>query len=108
MICVGAEIANCKDAQRILVVLPKLHFDSCLALMLFIATLLVQHRAEIDSLAWSDAAFWAHQCMIGGGIERTSLQNSTDRAKVEQMDVFIDRWGLDDYKPALDLRWKQL
>lgn len=105
--CVGAEASSCKDARRILTVLPKLHFDSCLALMLFIATILAQNELEIDSLAWSDTAFWAHQCMIGGGVDRSTLQqHSSNRGQLQTLDIFTDRWGLEDFTPALELRWK--
>ena len=56
--------------------------------MLFIATLLAHSKAEAHSKAWVKSAFWAHECMIGGGI-----------------DVFLDRGGIEDYQPALNL-WR--
>lgn len=84
---------NLTDEQRPLGELPKLHFDPSLALMLFIATLLARNGAIQHSISWTSSAFRAHQCMIGGGY-----------------DVFLDRWNLEEYKPALDSQWpsKQL
>ena len=75
-----------RSNTRPLNVLPRLHFDSALALLLFAATLLAQHGQTMRSRAWTASAFWAHECMVGGGIE-----------------VFLDRWSVQEYQPALQL-----
>lgn len=87
--CVGGKVVHDKldERQGVLHELPRLHIDGAIALLLLVAVLyanqaskLHQHQAQ----AWTQAAFWAHQCMIGGG-----------------MDVFLDRWGVPEYRPAL-------
>jgi len=96
LICAGAVI-NESDEGKILKVLPRLHFDSCLALMLFIATLLANDTSEKHSLRWTETAFWAHQCTIGGG------STNTKQAKAN---VFLDRWDLKEFQPALEIHRK--
>jgi hypothetical protein len=94
--CCGA-ILNEDCEGKILQALPRPHLDSCIALMLFVATLLANDGSEKLSLRWTETAFWAHQCTIGGG--------STDK-ELADTDVFLDRWGVKEFQPALDLRRK--
>lgn len=99
---VGAQVDAGRedDTSGVLLVLPRLHMDLAIELMLFIAVLransetsaaaVAPHSAESSqSKQWTRAAFWAHQCMIGG-----------------DQDVFSDRWDTADFAPALRV-WKQ-
>ncbi|UZJ51802.1 hypothetical protein CBS101457_001122 [Exobasidium rhododendri] len=83
--CVGGVVDLDNETQP-LVELPKLHFGPALDLMLFIATLLTHSNEEENAVSWVRAAFWAHECTTGGGV-----------------DVFLDRGGLEIYQPAIDL-----
>ncbi|KDN44243.1 hypothetical protein K437DRAFT_139704 [Tilletiaria anomala UBC 951] len=59
--------------------MPDLHFDDALACMLSIAKLYLRMEDTESAVAWTRTAFWAHECMINGGVE-----------------VFMDRWGQDE------------
>lgn len=95
--CAGA-VLNDQDTGKVLQMLPRPHFDACVALMLFIATELATIGAKEQSLRWTKTAFWAHECTIGGGAEDLNASSKGD--------VFVDRWGTKDFQPALDLRCK--
>lgn len=70
--------------RGIFVELPRLHMDSAIELILFIAVLLTNTIGSQFAQRWVTAAYYGHQCMIGGGRE-----------------VFLDRWNTAEFAPAL-------
>lgn len=86
--CVGGGIGvNNDDPQKGLFVnLPRLHMDGVIGLILLAAVVLANAKLHQKARSWCRAAFYAHQCMIGGGL-----------------DVFMDRWQVAEFEPALVL-----
>ncbi|PWN35306.1 uncharacterized protein FA14DRAFT_39985 [Meira miltonrushii] len=86
--CVGGsiEVNNDNSQKGIFVSLPRLHMDGVIGLILLAAVVLENAQLHQKARSWCRAAFYAHQCMIGGGL-----------------DVFMDRWQVAEFEPALVL-----
>ncbi|MCO5613816.1 hypothetical protein L7F22_068094 [Adiantum nelumboides] len=86
--CVGGsiEVNNDNPQKGVFITLPRLHMDGVIGLILLVAVILANAKLKQKATSWCRAAFYAHQCMIGGGL-----------------DVFMDRWQVVEFEPALIL-----